>query len=176
MGDPIVAQELRQCPAATEDPSEIQRLTQRLEEQAALLERVTFALGKAGIRLPRARAVHPQVYEPHRTFATFMAWCRGAGVERLHVAGAKHAPKNCLGVIDDEHVYVVGAAVAVALDMDPSADTSEITHRWLMLGLLDANPNWDGFSMNSAKWSKSAPWVGTRKMFRARLDAPSCAG
>lgn len=151
-----------------------------LEEQSRAIKDLTaqvrslrLAVEKFGINVPTPKPLPPA---PRPTFARFMAWCHGAGMERFYVAGAERAPKDCMGVVDGDYIYFVGTAVAAALGMKEGTDTSEIVREWLTAGLLDAHPGWDRHLLNSAKWPKYAPWFGTRKMFRARLDAPSCAG
>ena len=160
-------------------PSDMEQLTRRLDEQERLVDRLTLAVTKAGIRLPPVKALPaPPALIPdrHATFARLTTWLRSDGAQYLYVVGTERAPRNCLGVLDGDHVYFVGACIAMALGLQPGTDTSEIARDWITAGLLDAHPNWDRHSMNSAKWPRYAPGVGSRKMFRARLDAPSCAG
>ncbi len=144
-----------------------------IQDLSAQVRALRLALAKHGVTVPEPKRLPPS---PRPTFARFSTWLCGDGAQRLYVAGADKAPRDCVGVLDGNDVYFVGSCVAEALGLRPGTDTSEIARDWITAGLLDAHPNWDRHLMNSAKWPRYAPGLGTRRMFRARLDAPSCAG
>lgn len=97
------------------------QLTRRLEEQERIVDRLTLALNKAGIHVPLPSALPAVGTDARETFARFVAWCRGAGRPRLHIAGEPTPPKDCLGVLDGAGVYFGAEALTTALGMNATA-------------------------------------------------------
>ena len=157
----------------TAPPREVTQepLLQLIAQQNAILDRLTAAIKGAGIHVPPPSALPAVGTDARETFARFVAWCRGAGRPRLHIAGEPTPPKDCLGVLDGADVHFGAEALTTALGMNATA----LARSWVDAGLLDLPAGYDG-RLNSAKWAKYVPALGTRKMFRARLDAASRAG
>lgn len=150
---------------------DVAQLTRRLDEQERIVDRLTLALNKAGIHVPPPSAISAVATDARETFARFVAWCRGAGRPRLHITGEPTPPMGCLVVLDGADVYFGAEALTTAMGMNATA----LARSWVDAGLLELPAGYDG-RLNSAKWAKYVPALGTRKMFRARLDGASCAG